>query len=250
MKLGIGIDTGGTYTDAVIYNFEAQAILGSAKALTTKEDLTIGILEAIDALPVELVQQAEIISLSTTLATNACVEDQGGRAKLIFFGGDRQVIDQLGSQYGLPPAQDMYIQDSFTTFSGLADREPDWALFRREIETGFDDLDGVGILEINAMRNGAVVEKKAKEIFQQLHNIPVVCGHELFSQLNCLQRGASTPLNARLFPVISDFLAAVKKALAARSLHPASLVIVRSDGRNLPPCGRWKRFSAAPPPAP
>ena len=36
MKLGIGIDTGGTYTDAVIYDFENQKILGTAKSLTTK----------------------------------------------------------------------------------------------------------------------------------------------------------------------------------------------------------------------
>ena len=68
MKLGIGIDTGGTYTDAVIYDFESRKILGSAKSLTTKNDLTIGILGAIDGLPLELLRKAEVISLSTTLA--------------------------------------------------------------------------------------------------------------------------------------------------------------------------------------
>ena len=85
MKTGIGIDTGGTYTDAVIFDFESKAILGTSKALTTKDDLTTGILEALDALPIDLLRAAEIVSLSTTLATNACVEDKGGLAKLIFF---------------------------------------------------------------------------------------------------------------------------------------------------------------------
>lgn len=85
MKIGIGIDTGGTYTDAVIYDFEDKTILGSAKSLTTKNDLAIGIINAIDGLHTDLVQKAEIISLSTTLATNACVEDKGGQAKLIFM---------------------------------------------------------------------------------------------------------------------------------------------------------------------
>ena len=69
MKIGIGIDTGGTYTDAVAYDFAGGNILGSAKSLTTKEDLTIGILGALDGLPGDLLQQAELISLSTTLAT-------------------------------------------------------------------------------------------------------------------------------------------------------------------------------------
>ena len=100
MKLGIGIDTGGTYTDAVIYDFESQAIWGTAKSRTTHYDLTIGILGAIDNLPLPLVQQAEVISLSTTLATNACVENKGGRAKLIFFGGDRKVLEQYGAHMG------------------------------------------------------------------------------------------------------------------------------------------------------
>ncbi|MCL2709160.1 MAG: hydantoinase/oxoprolinase family protein, partial [Defluviitaleaceae bacterium] len=82
MKIGIGIDTGGTYTDAVIYDFEKKALLGKSKALTTKNDLSEGRLEALDALPKAEVRLAEMISLSTTLATNACVEDKGGAAKL------------------------------------------------------------------------------------------------------------------------------------------------------------------------
>ncbi|MBS6195121.1 MAG: hydantoinase/oxoprolinase family protein [Clostridiales bacterium] len=230
MKLGIGIDTGGTYTDAVIYNFENKAILGSAKSLTTKNDLTIGILGAIDGLPTDLVQQAEIISLSTTLATNACVEDKSGQAKLIFFGGEKKVIDAYGSQFGLPPTEEIYIQESYTKFSGEIEREPDWELFESQLDERFENLDGVGIIEMNAMRNGAVVEKKAKEIFERKFSVPVVCGHELFSELGCLQRGASTLLNAGLFPVITEFLTAVKKALSVRNIHPAAVVIVRSDG--------------------
>ncbi len=230
MKLGIGIDTGGTYTDAVLYDFESRAILGSAKSLTTKDDLTVGILGAIDGLPAELLHKTEMISLSTTLATNACVEDKGGRAKLIFFGGDKKVIDQVGPQCGLPSSDEMYLQESYTTFSGGSTREPDWELFESAIETGFENLDGVGVIEVNAMRNGAAVEKKAKALFQKKHNIPVVCGHELFSELNSLKRGAGTLLNAGLFPVISEFLASVKKALDIRGIHPKTLVIVRSDG--------------------
>ena len=229
MKIGIGIDTGGTYTDAVVYHFESKAILGTAKALTTKNDLSIGIVGAIDGLPAELVRHADMISLSTTLATNACVEDKGGQAKLIFFGGDRKVIDAHGGKYGLPPSEDMIIQESFTRFSGKIDREPDWEQFGRRLEEGFEQWDGVGIIEKNAMRNGAVVEKKAKAIFQKKLDIPVVCGHELFSELNCLQRGSSTLLNAGLFPVIQEFLTAVKKALALRHINGA-LVILRSDG--------------------
>jgi len=229
MKIGIGIDTGGTYTDAVVYDFTNKKILGTAKALTTKEDLSIGILEALDALPPEPLKKAKVISLSTTLATNACVEDKGGNAKLIFFGGDANVINKNGKAYGLPPAHEMVIQESYTKFSGEIVRDVDWDAFLTNIESDFDGLDGVGIIEINAMRNSAVIEKKARELFLQKHNMPVVCGHELFNELNCLQRGSSTLLNARLVPVIREFLDAIKQAMTARGIS-ASVVIVRSDG--------------------
>ena len=229
MKTGIGIDTGGTYTDAVIYDFGSGKLLGKAKALTTKEDLSLGITEALDALPQELLKSAEIISLSTTLATNACVEDRGGNAGLIFFGGDKRVIDKYGWEYGLPSAKDIYIQESYTKFSGAIEREPDWELFGAALEEGLGGLEGAGIIEMNAMRNSAVVEKKAKKLFLEKIDIPVVCGHELTSELNCLQRGASALLNARLFPVIGEFISAIEKAVKKRGID-ATMVIVRSDG--------------------
>jgi N-methylhydantoinase A/oxoprolinase/acetone carboxylase beta subunit len=230
MKIGIGIDTGGTYTDAVAYALDSHTILGTAKSLTTKEDLTLGILGAVDQLPGGILKQAEIVSLSTTLITNACVENKTGRAKLIFFGGDERVIEKYGAEYGLPPISEMLLQECKTKFNGEIENEPDWEIFLSRMNQGeFEYLDGVGIIEMYAMKNGAVVEKKAKEIFEKNYDVPVVCGHELFSELSCLQRGSSTLLNASLFPTIQSFLSAIKNAMAQRGIQ-AAVVIVRSDG--------------------
>ncbi len=229
IRIGIGIDTGGTYTDAVAYDFDSREILGSAKSLTTKDDLTRGILGALDSLPDDLLKKTELISLSTTLATNACVEDKGGRAKLVFFGGNTRVIDELGSKYGLPKSRDIYIQESYTNISGESDREVDWDKFSGNLGQEFDGFESIAVVEINAMRNGALAEKKAKEILVRKYDVPVVCGHELFSELNSLQRASSVLLNARLFPVIDEFLDSIKRALRDRDIS-AHVVIVRSDG--------------------
>ena len=59
MKLGLGIDTGGTYTDAVLYDFENGQVTAGAKSLTTKEDLSLGICGALDKLPKELLKLIE-----------------------------------------------------------------------------------------------------------------------------------------------------------------------------------------------
>ena len=71
----LGVDTGGTYTDAVILDETADAVIGKAKSLTTRADLALGIGRAVDAaLAGAGVQPSQIamVSLSTTLATTSC----------------------------------------------------------------------------------------------------------------------------------------------------------------------------------
>ncbi|TIQ53018.1 hydantoinase/oxoprolinase N-terminal domain-containing protein, partial [Mesorhizobium sp.] len=91
IPLFLGIDTGGTYTDAVLWSEEGPKgkVLAKAKALTTRHDLAVGISGAVDA----VLEKAgtdpaaiKLVSMSTTLATNALVEGQGGRVALVMIG--------------------------------------------------------------------------------------------------------------------------------------------------------------------
>jgi N-methylhydantoinase A/oxoprolinase/acetone carboxylase beta subunit len=76
-KYIIGIDTGGTYTDAVLLNPDTQRIITTAKTPTTHHQLSIGTGEALAILlqgsgiaP----DQIQKIAVSSTLATNSVVE--------------------------------------------------------------------------------------------------------------------------------------------------------------------------------
>jgi N-methylhydantoinase A/oxoprolinase/acetone carboxylase beta subunit len=129
MRIGIGIDTGGTYTDAVMYDFDAKRIVCSVKAQTTKEDLSVGIGNALDGLPPDLLRRAQLIALSTTLATNACVENKGGRAKLLFIGVDQKTAEWVGADYGLPNVKEIFFLGAKTNSRGEILDEPDWASF-------------------------------------------------------------------------------------------------------------------------
>ncbi|MBR3125230.1 MAG: hydantoinase/oxoprolinase family protein [Mogibacterium sp.] len=229
MKIGIGIDTGGTCTDAVIYRFEDKSILATAKTPTTHGELHVGIGEALDRLPRDLVDQSEVIALSTTLATNACVENKGGRARLIFFGVTRDKVKRVASDYGLTLDDSVIFVDCKTRPSGEIVDEPDWDVFEDSVHEWLDDWDAVGVVEMYAKKTGAVHEKHARNIIEREIGIPVVCGYSLFSENNIVKRGASALLNARLIFVIDTFLKAVKKALRDRDIH-APFVIVRSDG--------------------
>lgn len=103
----LGIDTGGTYTDAVLFH-EADGVIAKAKSLTTRHDLAVGIAGAVDAVIAKTkisVSAIGLVSLSTTLATNALVEGQGGRAGLIMigFGPDDLKRDGLAEALGSDP---------------------------------------------------------------------------------------------------------------------------------------------------
>ena len=229
MKIGIGIDTGGTYTDAVIYEFEQKQVLSSAKALTTKNDLSVGILNALGKLDQALLPKAAVAALSTTLATNACVEGKGGRAKLLFLGADAETIRRVGPRYGLDGTDEVHAYPGSGSFDGQELPRPDWDTITREARDWLADADGLGIVELYAMNNGAVAEREARDRLRKLRDLPVVCSSELFSGLNSVQRGSGTLLNAKLVPIIRDFLDAVTRAFRALGIT-APVVVVRSDG--------------------
>ena len=229
MGIGIGIDTGGTYTDAVAYDFDTRRVLASAKALTTRADLSVGIGKALDALPPEHLRAAEMISLSTTLATNACVEDKGGRARLLFIGAQSWIVSRYGAEYGLPADGEIFHVEAKTATDGEIVVKPDWSDLKALGPAWIRDACGAGIVDVDAMDNGAALEREAREIVSGAWNVPVVCGHELFSDLNSLRRGSSVLLNARLVPLITEFLHATRSSLAMRQVA-APVVIMRSDG--------------------
>ena len=96
-SLLLGVDTGGTYTDAVLLDAVDHTMIASAKALTTRDDLAIGVTNAIDAIMGE-VQPSEVslVSVSTTLATNAVVEGHGSPVLALLVGFDEKMIERSG----------------------------------------------------------------------------------------------------------------------------------------------------------
>lgn len=228
MNLAIGIDTGGTCTDAVLYDFDTRRVLGKNKALTTYDDLTRGILQALDGLDPTLCRKAKLAGLSTTLATNACVEGKFRRTRLLLLGIDRRGIEKHGAPYGFTDPDDIRYLSCHTTITGAIEQEPDWDLLRKNAADWFAGVEACAVCEIYGMRNGAVLEQKAARIIGEQTGLPTVCASLLFSGLSSLERAASAVLNAGLLPVTRDFLAAVQRAFHARGIH-AAIHIVRSD---------------------
>lgn len=223
--LGIGIDTGGTCTDVVIYDLNQRRVLSSAKDQTTRPDLKTGILKALRKVPSDLLQRANYVALSTTLATNACVEDKGGRAGLVLIGAHPKVVAQNGPAYGLPPLRQLCL------LSGQAGTplDVDEPAFRAELREKCAGCDSVAVVQIDPNKDGGALERQAAQIVNDELGVPCVLGYTLFQERNVLRRGASALLNARLQPVMQEFLSAIQASLAELGIE-VPVMIVRSDG--------------------
>ena len=81
----IGLDTGGSFTDAVLVD-GAQRVIATAKARTRHDDLARGLGEALEAVVGDRGSAVTLVSLSTTLATNALVEGRGRAVGLVLIG--------------------------------------------------------------------------------------------------------------------------------------------------------------------
>ena len=230
--LGIGIDTGGTCTDAVIYDLSTKEILGSGKTLTTKPHLETGIANALDCLPYDLVRKAEFLALSTTLATNACVENKGARAKLLMIGFDRTMIEHLKeiyASYGFRDLTQFIILDAKAENLFPDAFDPDWKDLRKKAPEYFSDCDSVGIVQKHPLANGGRFELTARQILKDTLSVPLTIAYDISRETDILKTCAGTMLNARLIPLISEFTEAVHHVMNERGLD-IPLSIVRSDG--------------------
>ena len=226
----LGIDTGGTFTDAVVVDTETMDVLASSKSLTTKDDLTRCISTALSLLPHDVLMQAEQAALSTTLATNACVEGKGGRAKLIIVGTTDEILRRVDAQgkFGIP-YNDVLAVDFVGSYDGEDVTIPDWEALYAVKPTFFEEADSFGIASLYALNNGAIVEKSGAEFLRETFGKLVVEATTVAAEPNVIGRGATALLNARLVPVIEEFLDAIRAVFKSLGLDiPVS--IVRSDG--------------------
>ena len=230
--IGIGIDTGGTYTDAVVYDCDARKVLCSGKTLTTRDNLELCIARALDGMDQSLVKQAKLLALSTTLATNACLENKGSRARCLMIGMDpdrMRNLEQVYASYGFRDLNQLVFLDGKPGQMFPDEKEPDWNLLSEHCRDWFQDCGAVGVTQVFPQADGGSLENKAAEIIRDTMHFSVTTAYELFDEVDVLRRGAGTLLNARLVPLIAQFLEAVKNVLRERDLD-IPIAIVRSDG--------------------
>ncbi|MCR9127121.1 MAG: hydantoinase/oxoprolinase family protein [Rhodobacteraceae bacterium] len=229
MAILLGVDTGGTYTDAVLVRDDRE-VIASAKALTTRADLALGVRAAISAvLGQSGIDPAAIAlaSLSTTLATNALVEGQGGRVALIYIGFRAQDLEKHGLAAALK-GDPALVLDGGHTHAGVPVMPLDQPALRSFLTAHRGQVSGYAVAAQFATRNPAH-EREAARMIADLTGAPVTCSHELSARLNGPKRAITAVLNARLIGMTHRLIGRTRDALDRLGIA-APLMVVRGDG--------------------
>ncbi|MEV5325227.1 hydantoinase/oxoprolinase family protein [Nonomuraea sp. N2-4H] len=228
--LRIGIDVGGTNTDAVVLDAGGR-VIAKAKRPTTPE-VTGGLRAALDAVLAQVEDRSQVtrVMLGTTHATNAILERRGlGRVAVLRLGAPATTA--------VPPLSDWPDDLRTTVSAGEAIVPGGHYVDGREI--GPLDLDAVRRFLDGAEADAVAVtgvfspaddghERRVAELVAAEYGLPVSVSHEIGS-LGLLERENATVLNAALYGVAAHVTDALTTALAERGLS-ARPYLAQNDG--------------------
>ncbi|MEP5804891.1 MAG: hydantoinase/oxoprolinase family protein [Roseobacter sp.] len=229
MSLLLGIDTGGTYTDAVLIQDE-EKVVASAKALTTRHDLAEGIGAAVRAVLSEGAIDASAISLaslSTTLATNALVEGQGGRVGLVYIGFQERDLETHGLSAALK-GDPVLICAGGHDHAGSEIAALDETKIQQFLTQYGPEVSAFAVASQFATRNPAH-EIHVANLVETVTGRPVSASHQLSAKLNGPKRAMTALLNARLVGMIDRLIGRAEDILRTTGIT-APMMVVRGDG--------------------
>ena len=230
MSIMLGLDTGGTFTDAALVDNTTNHVVGKAKSLTTRTDLAIGVGDAMQKAMESFTGSADDISLvclSTTLATNAVVEGVGGRVGLVLIGFDDEILSRGGLADAVGNDPVIHLNGGHRPDASQQAPLDVQALEQAALELK-DQVSAFAIASHFATRNPAH-ELKAMSLLQDVTGLPTSCSHELSSSLGGPRRALTAMLNARLIGLLERLISATQTRMDSLGLT-CPLMVVKGDG--------------------
>ncbi|MEK6202345.1 MAG: hydantoinase/oxoprolinase family protein [Desulfobulbaceae bacterium] len=224
-KFIIGIDTGGTYTDAALIDAESCAVIATAKEPTTHYHLATGtghvlaaLLQSSGVAPSDIGQ----LAVSTTLATNAVVEGKGARVALFVIG--------YVKHFRLPVAAVVFIKGGHT-IQGTEEEPLDFENLVDTVQGLAHDVDAYAVCGAMSMEN-PTHEQVAEKAISMIDPKPVFCSHRISQQAGMRERAATAALHAKLMPLMQDYIAGIQVAMINQGLS-CPVVIIGGNGQTV-----------------
>ena len=236
----VGIDIGGTFTDAVVYD-DVSGEIRSTKTPTTPDDPSDGVMEAITALGVALSETSRLRH-GATVATNATLERKGAEVAVITTQGFRDVLI-----VGRGNRTDLYDIKAVRP-PGVLKRSQVHEVRERmgpkgEVLVALDETmlreigqrlasgtaEAVAVCLLHAYANPAH-ERRARALLAEHLDVPISLSSEVLAQHREYERFATTALNAYVAPRMSAYLGRLSAKLAVAGLGVAPEILSSSGG--------------------
>ena len=240
----LGLDTGGTFTDAAIIDSNNFSVIRTSKSLTTRHDLSVGVGHAMKlALGIEsandtlcyssgsqnklTAESINLVSLSTTLATNSMVENAGSNVALILIGFDQKTLKlgKLAKAIAQNPV--IFIKGGHKS-DGTLQFPLDTKNLLKEIRVKAPKVSAFAVASYFATRNPEH-EIIAREYIRKYVGMPVSCSYELSASLGGPKRALTAFLNAKLISLIETLINATRQQMQKIGLN-CKLMVVKGDG--------------------
>ncbi|HEX6446674.1 MAG TPA: hydantoinase/oxoprolinase family protein [Streptosporangiales bacterium] len=236
LDLRLGVDVGGTNTDAVVLD-RSDTLVAKAKVPTTP-DVTSGIERAIEV----VVARANVptsrvthVMIGTTHATNAVLERRGlCRVAVVRIGGP--ATHAVRPLFGWPEDLRSEVSAGETIVSGGSELDGeelapfDGEALARFLGTLPDDVNGIAVTSVFSPVS-ADHELAAEEIIKRERGggVHVSLSHEIGS-IGLLERENAAVLNEALVTTAHGVAEATRRALADNGLDEAIVFFAQNDG--------------------
>lgn len=238
-ELTLGIDVGGTFTDACLAELTAEGTrIWTAKVPTTPKDRTIGFLDAVDQVleaAGETLDNVDRLLHGTTVATNAILEQTGAATALVTTSGFRYVVE-IG-RHDVPREANVYTWakprrpvsprhifefDERIDASGAVLVAPKRAAVEAVIERiRMANVEAVAIVLLHSYANPSHEQLVKQAIEAALPEVAVTASSDVLPVYREYERSIATMLNAYLLPAVGTYLTEAESALKKKGLsHP------------------------------
>ena len=250
MGWALGIDTGGTFTDVIAFNFDSGHIQ-TLKVPSTPADPSQGVLNGVDAflraVPSARAKDIEFFAHGTTVATNAVIERKGSRTGLLITKGTRAVYEARMSRQ--PPPAEM-LNPNFSKSpplvpSRLTREIPERILFDGAIQTSLDedavlssveelvrlyDVQSIAVCYLFSFMNDEHERRTCELIRRKFPRLRVSLSSALVPIIREYRRLSTTVLDAYVGPTLATYLERLGEGLRQRGVNGKQVFIMQSNG--------------------
>ena len=223
----LGVDVGGTFTDAVLVT-DGAVTTAKVPTATRQEESVLAAARAVGA------DRVERFAHGTTAATNALLERRGARTAFVTTAGFEHLLHVRRQNrphlYRLCEDHPEPLVPLARSFGVRERMGPEGVLEPLDLQSLPDvDAEAVAVCLLFAFRDSSHERAVADELRRRLPGIRVVASHEVAPEFREYERASTTAVDAYLGPLVSRYLTALGEQVAAAGL-PAPLVMRSSGG--------------------